>query len=187
MTAPSAWVRRSMPVPPAWLHVDDDIAVASPKGYSARDLDAIVRTVPAVYASLRRGVTHDQFLAARASGDPRLRAVGDTYVHLFGMSPSAEVLTADLTDDGLQVAKGNHRVRAAQAAGVPFLPVEVRARTAAELDRLETAMAARCGPDHEQLVAVHRRADRDRAGQPTSAPGRGPSDRVTQRDQRAAS
>lgn len=169
----TAWCRRLVPVPTAALIVDQDIALDSPKGYSRADLQRIARTVPTVYANLSRGVGHAQLLSARSSGDSRVRALGDTYAHLFGATPSAELLVAESTsqDGRLAVQRGNHRVRAAQAAGVPFLPVEVRARTPEAVDALTAQWTREHGEQYGRLLDVHSALDRARTLSRKPIPG----------------
>jgi hypothetical protein len=152
--------------------VDDDVNAASPKGYSERDLDAIARTIPEVYDALSSGMPHRQLMDDRRSSDARKRAVGNTYAHVFGMTGASEVLAADLDGGELRVAKGNHRIRAAQRANVPFVPVEVRASSVQDLTRVEADLRARYGSAYERLQEVHRTADADRVAERSPAPGR---------------
>jgi hypothetical protein len=152
-----------MPVDTRMLRVDSDISFVSPKGYSPADLDQIATTIPKVYDALGRGVPPARLMDAAAIADPRKQAIGKTYAHVFGMSGTSQVLAADLDGGELHVVKGNHRIRAAQRMNVPFVPVEVHARSAADLDRLETGLRAQHGPAYENLQAVHRNVDLERA------------------------
>lgn len=162
------WERRLIPVPVSALRPDPAVTTTSPKGYSQHDLDDIARTVPAVYDRLAAGNTPAQILAGRTSTNSHDRAVGQTYAHLFGAVPQAQVLAADLSEGTLDVVKGNHRVLAAQRIGAAYLPVEVRAQTAAELDRLSQSFQAAGGPEYQRLQDVHRQVDfgRTRASEP---------------------
>lgn len=162
------WSRRLLPVPTSCLVVDPSIAADSPKGYSSAQLQQIARTVQDVYAALEAGVTDEQLLAARGGPDRDRRATGDTYAHLFGRMPSAQRIAADLTADGLVVDKGNHRVRAAQAAGVEYLPVEVRARTEEELRGVVMSWQEQGGAHYDALLRSHR--DVERQARPERAP-----------------
>jgi hypothetical protein len=162
-----------MPVDTRLLRVDDDISPVSPKGYSPAELDHIA-TIPAVYDALGRGVPPHRLMDAAGSADPRTQAIGKTYVHVFGTSGSSEVLAADLDAGELHVVKGNHRIRAAQRMNVPFVPVEVHARSTAELDRLETGLRAQHGPAYEKLQAAHAAVELERATDRTRGAQRDP-------------
>lgn len=154
--SPAPWASRFMPVTTRSLMVDPAVAAGSPKGYSAAELTAIVRTVPEIYRRLDAGVSRADLLASRTSADPQERQVGQTFAHLFAASESAQPLSADLEDGKLNVSAGHHRTRSAQAAGVDVLPVFVRARTEAELDSLQQHLRTEQGPAYKQAVRAHR-------------------------------
>jgi hypothetical protein len=139
MTGP----RRLMAVPTSALKVDSDISPRSPKGYSARDLQEIAATVPAVYDRIAEGWQPVQFAAARWSADFRDQQLGETYCHLFQNSPASASLRADFDGRDLVVDKGNHRIVAARNIAVPVLPVWVTAHTEADLDRIEQVCSQR--------------------------------------------
>ena len=135
--------RRFLAVPTSALWVDPSVSAGSPKGYSERDLQEVVATVPAIYDRMADGWTEADFVSARASGDYRTRQLGDTYSRLFQDSPSSAPLAASYDGRDLVVDKGNHRIREAQKLGIPVLPVWVSAQTEAELDRVDGACARR--------------------------------------------
>ena len=138
-----SWARRFLAVPTSALKVSPDIAENSPKGYSKQELQEIVATVPAVYHRIAGGFGEQDFLDLKLSPDPTDRRVGDTYSKLFRDSPSSAPLAAAFDGKDLVVDKGNHRIRAARAAGVPVLPVWVSAPTDAQLSRVENACSNR--------------------------------------------
>jgi hypothetical protein len=166
-----------MPVDTRPLRVDSDISPVSPKGYSPAELDQIAAAIPALYDALGRGVRHERLVDAARGSDPRTQLGGRTCVHLFGSSDSSEVLAAELDGGELRVVKGNHRVRAAQRLNVPFVPVEVHARTAADLDRLEAVLRAQHGRTYEDLQAVHRDIGREHAADRARPASRTPARR----------
>lgn len=157
------WSRRVIPVPTSALQVDVDVAENSPKGYTQAQLDAIAANIPLVYDRLKAGAQPQDLLDARTSPDSDEQRVGNTYAHLFAMTPQSEVMAADLSGGQLMVSKGNHRIRAAQRGGVAYVPVQVAAETPEELDRLTAGYAAAGGPEYANLMAVHVEADRTRA------------------------
>jgi hypothetical protein len=154
-TQPTSWPQRLMPVPTRYLRVDPDIAAQSPKGYSRAELADMAKSVRTVYARMDAGQTREQLLDARCSADPGERLVGRTYANLFAASLSAQPLTAEIDGRDLQVSAGNHRAREAQAAGVPVLPVFVKARTEAELDAAQAQFAQDSSPEYQQAVRAH--------------------------------
>ncbi|HVY09530.1 MAG TPA: hypothetical protein VHB18_05235 [Mycobacteriales bacterium] len=180
--AGSRWPRRLMPVPVSRLQVDSSVAATSPKGYSDAELRQAMRDVPEIYAMLDRGVPPREILDLRGHSDPHLRSVGTTYGHLFGATPSSQVLAADVVNGQLEVTKGNHRIRAARQAGVEVLPVEVAAQTAEELDAVaseargaDPARYPRFEQAHARATSLGRDAGRDQAS----------SERSVSRDERA--
>lgn len=156
-----------MPVDTRLLHVDSDISPVSPKGYSPAELDQIASRIPDVYGAFGRGIPPARLTDAARSVDPRTQAIGQTYTHVFGMSAGSEVLAADLDGGELYVVKGNHRIRAAQRMSVPFVPVEVRARSATELDRFETGLRAQHGRIYVNLQAAHAAVELERSANRT--------------------
>jgi hypothetical protein len=164
------WPRRFMAVPTSTLRVDDSITTESPKAYTQSDLQEIAATVPAIYERIRDGRTPREFLDMRTSPDLNERALGETYAQLFRSTPSSNPLAATLDGNNLVVDKGNHRIRAAQALGVPVLPVWVSAASETQLDRVEGA----CNHLIEREGAT---ADRDAHAAHETVPGheRGPS------------
>jgi hypothetical protein len=130
--------------------------MASPKGYGESDLRKIASAIPDVYAAARSGATEHDFLTMRISADPQERLVGETYHQLFRSSPSNDPLQSDFVDGRLQVNSGNHRIRAAQAVGVPFVPVWVGAPDERTLARVESACADRISAQHgNDHLAAH--------------------------------
>lgn len=165
--------RRFLAVPTSALFVDPDVSSQSPKGYTPQQLQEIAATVPAIYDQIADGRTEQDFLDMRLSTDPKARAMGDTYNHLFRDSPSSAPLAASYDGTDLIVDKGNHRVRAAREIGVPVVPVWVHAPTEADLDRVENACNRRLEREgattyrdahtaHETRVAYERPAGRER-------------------------
>ena len=175
------WARRFLVVPTSALRVSPDIAEDSPKGYSKRELQEIAAAVPTVYDRIAGGSSEQDFLDLRSSADPQDRRVGDTYSKLFRASPPSAPLAAAFDGKDLVVEKGNHRIRAARAAGVPVLPVWVSAPTDADLSRFEGACASRIEREgsgaYRHAHAVHEAAcGRERlSGQERG--GIGPADR----------
>ena len=73
--------------------------------------------VPAVYERIAAGYSDREFLGLQFSLDPQERSMGDTYNHLFRVSPSSASFAAAYDGKDLVVVKGNHRIRAAQQVG----------------------------------------------------------------------
>ncbi len=138
--------------------------------------------VPAVYERIEEGYSDREFLGLRFSLDPQERSMGDTYNHLFRVSPSSASFAAAYDGKDLVVVKGNHRIRAAQQVGVPVVPVWVRASSTEELNRVEAALDRRMeregtgqyahahlchelGRGHaENLARVQHRSEPERSG-----------------------
>lgn len=131
-------VTRLITVPASMLHVDPSIAQQSPKGFSEQDLRRIALDVPEVYRRMGQGWQEADFARARQSADPQDRAIAETYDKLWRDSSVSQSLHAHADGQQLEVDAGNHRIRAAQSAGVPALPVNVHASSAPELSRAES-------------------------------------------------
>jgi len=142
---------RFLPVSPELLHTNLRDLEPSPRGYSPDELRMIVRSIDQVYARMDAGATHEDLLALRQSPDARDRSVGEAYACVFRGRDSSHPLRADVVDGELVVDAGNHRVRAAQDLGVRALPVEVRGRDAAEIERTETRNACILEPEYTRL------------------------------------
>lgn len=146
-----------MPVPTALLVVDADIAEQSPKGYDRQQLRDIALAADDVYRRLAAATPHAELLALSTSADPHERLTGETYGHLFGTRAHAQGISADYDGGILHVASGNHRVRAAAEAGVAYLPVDVHARSAEELDGLRETWRVADASRFPSLQAAHDR------------------------------
>ena len=143
---PMTWSRRFAAVPTSALRQDGTLA-ASPKA-TREQMRSYVGPVPEVYERLQRGATEADFAAMRQSADPKERAVGDTYHHLFSPSGYDHRIEADYENGQLVVQRGRHRVEAAREAGLDYLPVHVRAPD-------ERTLGAVTGQAERQVEAVH--------------------------------
>ncbi len=162
-----AWPTAFLAVPPEDLSVDPDVAIESPKA-SNSDISRWMGNVPRIYEMLAQGATDVDFhRMATAPTSPAERELGETYRHLFSDSPSAQPLRAELDAGHLTVRSGQHRVRAAQNAAVPLIPVHVAARDEATLVEVRQDLEARAQTEHPEWVAIHRRYD-EHARQETS-------------------
>lgn len=165
-----------MPVLVSKLRVDPSVAAASPKGYTDAELNAIMARIPEIYDLLDQGMSQELIRGLRNHPGLHMRELGTTYTHVFGAAPFSHVLAADVVNGRLEVTKGNHRIRAARRVGVDVLPVEVSARTAAELDTVADD-ARRADPArYMRYEATHTRvADRAHNAGPEREPDRRPT------------
>lgn len=158
-----SWARAFLPVPTGALIVDPQVGSASGKA-SVGDMQSWMRRVPEIYLRIQHGETGTNFdRMASAPQSTHERELGETYRHLFSESASAAPIRADLCSDGqLVVQAGQHRVRAAQQAGIPVLPVHVAAPDQVTLGRLREQIAANLPTDpHIRYDAIHRAFERD--------------------------
>ena len=179
------WSTRFVAVPTGQLRKDDQVA-PSPKA-TPEQMRAYMGHVPAVYAKLGAGVRTEAFRQMRTSPDPRTRAVGDAYHHLFSPDGADHRIEAEVVDGkGLVVTRGRHRVEAAREIGLPYVPVHVRAADDRSLDGVTRRLEAdveRAAPDvvHAQraLDGEHRAARAVRERSETQVRGPEPGDRVS--------
>jgi hypothetical protein len=159
---------RVLPISPRLLETNLRGLEYSPRGYSPHEFRLIARSIEDVYRRMDAGADPHELLALRESNDPRERRVGDAYLSVFRGSESSHPLRADVVDGRLIVDSGNHRIRAAQELRLCAVPVEVRARSQAELDRVEAQNAAAVGYDYGRLREQTDRAafGYEREGQP---------------------
>jgi hypothetical protein len=154
------WPRAFLPVPTQSLFVDSDVAQASGKASQA-DMKRWMGYVPRIYEMLARGISDADFhRMVQAPRNTQERHLGETYRHLFSTSASAQPLRADLTPDGrLTVQAGQHRVRTAQAAGVPVVPVHVSAPDEAALKALRSKVEPEAQALQPSSSKLHRAYD----------------------------
>lgn len=178
------WSTRFVAVPTGQLRQDDQVA-PSPKA-TPEQMRAYMAQVPAVYERLGAGARAEDFYRMRASPDPRTRAVGDAYHHLFSPAGADHRLEAEMVDGkGFVVTRGRHRVEAARELGLPYVPVHVRAPDEPSLDaatrRLEADLEQAC-PDvvrtQRELDGEHRAARAVRERPETQVRGPESSDRA---------
>ena len=154
------WASRFVAVPTSRLRQDQDV-MGSPKA-SAEQLRAYMAPVPEVYRRLGEGTSREQFQSMRRSSDPQAKAVGDTYQHLFSPAGLDHRLEAEHVDGkGLVVTRGHHRIEAAQALGIPYVPVHVRAADDRTLDQMVRSFEADLSEMTPQVVELQRRLDRE--------------------------
>jgi hypothetical protein len=150
------WPRRLLAVPTSMLRVDPQIAASSPKGYSSAELAGMVNALPEVYRRVQQGASDRGLLALRHSQVPAERAVGDAYMHFFDRSNASDRLAASVTSAGLTVDRGNHRIRAAQRASVPVMPVWVSAPSPEALRQVEASCDERIRREnHAPYLQAH--------------------------------
>jgi hypothetical protein len=135
----------------------------SPKGYTAQQLQQIALSADDNYRRLSQGATHTQMLGLASSQDPADQQASATYGHLFNARAGSEIISAEFEGTDLVVQRGNHRVRAAQQAGVDYLPVEVRATSEGVLDRLDAQLQRSEGTRYSELSVVHKRLEAERS------------------------
>jgi hypothetical protein len=168
------YVSRLMTVPASMLRVDPSISQQSPKSYSQQDLTRIASNVPDVYRKMGEGWQESDFERARQSADPQQRQIGETY-HTLWQDPSvSQSLHAHPNGGQLEVDAGNHRIRAAQDAGVPAVPVRVSAPDAQQLDQTEAACEQRLQAEGaSQYSQIQRQYDasREMSGHLQADPG----------------
>lgn len=121
--------------------------------------------VPELYRLQLAGTSDAEF--KRMCDTPRTeqeRLLGDTYRHLFSMSPSAQPLRAEFVEGtGLVVQAGQHRVMAAKQLGVPYVPVHIAAPNQAQLEHLRTAFEhdiRELTPHMQSVPELHRAHNR---------------------------
>ncbi|MFT4188846.1 MAG: ParB/RepB/Spo0J family partition protein [Aeromicrobium sp.] len=157
------WPSRLTAVPTSRLFHDQEVTPSARTEASPEQLRQHMSQVPAVYQRLRDGANDADFEMMRSHPDPRVRAIGESYHHLFSPAGRDGRLEADWRADGnLTINRGHHRVEAARELGLSYLPVHVRApdqTTLTEACRTyENEVAAR----EPEVVAVHRRLAAER-------------------------
>lgn len=153
----NTWPRRFLSVPTSLLVVNTQAKQASPRGYSSSELSAFVANIPDVYRLIKSGWTRQDFKSAQASNDNRTKSIGITYAKVFEEYKYSS-LSAYCHNGSIYVDKGNHRVLAASALGVPVMPVWVSAASDHELDQVERRCSYKIQRDIDQSILVaHRR------------------------------
>jgi hypothetical protein len=181
-----AWPTRLVAVPTEQLKQGEQLA-PSAKATSAQ-MRSYMAIVPVVYDRIGAGARAEDFQRMRASRDPRSRAMGEAYHHLFSTAGVDHRLEAEVVEGkGLVVTRGRHRVEAAREIGLPYLPVHVRAADDRILDAATQSIEEhlrRAAPEvviaHRELDAEHR-ASRPATAERTGSPGavsRGGNDRA---------
>lgn len=151
------WPRRFLAVPSSLLVVDPAVSMQSPKATPA-DIRRWMGNVPEIYSMLEQGYRDEDFHRMGESPlNPHERDLSESYRHLWSTSPSAEPIRAEFVDGaGLQVVKGQHRVRAAQAQNIPYMPVQVAAKDAPTLEAISVQLEHDVSRLDPHAVAIHR-------------------------------
>lgn len=152
------WRTRFVAVPVGLL-VQDELIAPSPKATNAQ-MRAYMAPVPEVYRRLATGIRPENFQRMRASSEPGLRAVGDTFHYLFSPAGTDHRLEAEFQEGkGLVVTRGRHRLEAARELALPYLPVHIRAIDQQTLDAVCRGIESTPGLANSRITQIQQELD----------------------------
>jgi hypothetical protein len=150
-----AWVSRFLAVSATTLELHKPV---TPTVKATRaQLASYARNVTEIYRRLAAGVTPAQLEDMRVTGtSPYERELGESFHQLFSAGGRDGRIEAEFVDGHLIVQRGRHRVLAAQADGVPILPVHVRAQDAATMRALSARIEREVAEFNTETLRQHR-------------------------------
>lgn len=155
------WPSRFLAVPTTALTLGGEHITPTNKA-TQQQLTAYVAAVPEVHRRLAAGFTEADFRQMSAVPlTEQERIIGDAYAKMYSPSSRESRLEAEFQDGvGLVITRGRHRFSAAEEAGVPFLPVHVRAADQQSVDRISTQLEAEMRLVAPEVVDQHRTLDK---------------------------
>lgn len=155
------WPSRFLAVPTSAMTLGGERLAPTSKA-TPQQLAAYVAAVPDVHRMLAAGFTESDFRQmSTAPLTEQERVIGDAYARMYSPAGRESRLEAEFQNGvGLVVTRGRHRFTAAESAGVPFLPVHVRASDQQTLDRISIQLESEMNRIAPEIVDQQRSLDR---------------------------